>query len=103
MDASVAHAASLIRAGKLVAFPTETVYGLGANALDAAAVERIFAAKGRPRSSPLIVHVDSIGMARGLASDWPDAAETLAGRYWPGPLTLVVPKSGAIPDIVTAG
>jgi len=100
---SLERAAELIRAGRLVAFPTETVYGLGANALDAAAVERIFAAKGRPRSSPLIVHVDSIAMARGLASRWPDAAETLAQRYWPGPLTLVVPKREIIPDIVTAG
>jgi L-threonylcarbamoyladenylate synthase len=104
---SVEHAAASIRAGKLVAFPTETVYGLGANALDAAAVERIFEAKGRPRNIPLIVHVDSVEMARGLASLWPDAAETLARRYWPGPLTLVVPKrqigEATIPDIVTAG
>jgi L-threonylcarbamoyladenylate synthase len=103
---SVERAAALIRAGKLVAFPTETVYGLGANALDAAAVERIFEAKGRPRNIPLIVHVDSVEMARGLASRWPDAAEALARRYWPGPLTLVVPKrrqDPAIPDIVTAG
>jgi L-threonylcarbamoyladenylate synthase len=103
-DASdVAHAARLIRAGKLVAFPTETVYGLGANALGAAAVERIFAAKGRPKTSPLIVHVDSIAMARGLAAEWPDAAEALAARYWPGPLTLVLPKRADVPDIVTAG
>jgi len=100
---SLEQAAALIRAGKLVAFPTETVYGLGANALDAAAVARIFQAKGRPKTSPLIVHVDSIEMARGLAAEWPDAAETLARRYWPGPLTLVVPKRAAIPDIVTAG
>jgi L-threonylcarbamoyladenylate synthase len=100
---SLEQAAALIRAGKLVAFPTETVYGLGANALDAAAVARIFEAKGRPRTSPLIVHVDSVEMARGLASEWPSAAEALAGRYWPGPLTLVVPKGGSIPDIVTAG
>ena len=100
---AVAHAAALIREGKLVAFPTETVYGLGANALDPAAVERIFAAKGRPRTSPLIVHVDSIEMARRFAARWPDAAETLARRYWPGPLTLVVPKQPEIPDIVTAG
>ncbi|MBZ5617116.1 MAG: threonylcarbamoyl-AMP synthase [Acidobacteriia bacterium] len=99
----MAHAARLIRAGRLVAFPTETVYGLGANALDRAAVERIFAAKGRPRTSPLIVHVDSIEMARGLASIWPDAAEVLARRYWPGPLTLVVLKRAEIPDVVTAG
>ena len=100
---SIQRAAALIRAGKLVAFPTETVYGLGANALDAAAVERIFTAKGRPRTSPLIVHVDSMEMARALAAVWPPAAETLARRYWPGPLTLVVPKRAQIPDIVTAG
>ena len=99
----VEHAADLIRAGKLVAFPTETVYGLGANALDASAVERIFLAKGRPRSSPLIVHVDSIEMARCLASEWPKAADLLARRYWPGPLTIVVPKRAEVPDIVTAG
>jgi L-threonylcarbamoyladenylate synthase len=100
---SIEHAAALIREGKLVAFPTETVYGLGANALDADAVARIFKAKGRPRTSPLIVHVDSIEMARGLASEWSAAAEALAQRYWPGPLTLVVPKVAAIPDVVTAG
>jgi L-threonylcarbamoyladenylate synthase len=104
---SVARAAELIRAGKLVAFPTETVYGLGANAFDAAAVARIFEAKGRPRSSPLIVHVDSVEMAQALAAEWSEAAERLARRYWPGPLTLVVPKrrdtEPCIPDIVTAG
>ena len=100
---SVEYAAALIRAGRLVAFPTETVYGLGANALDAEAVARIFAAKRRPRSSPLIVHVDSIAMARSLAAAWPESAEILARRYWPGPLTLVLPKQPSIPDIVTAG
>jgi L-threonylcarbamoyladenylate synthase len=99
----VEHAAALIRAGRLVAFPTETVYGLGANALDPEAVARIFAAKGRPRTSPLIVHVDSIEMARTLASEWSDAADLLARRYWPGPLSLVVPKRPMVPDIVTAG
>jgi L-threonylcarbamoyladenylate synthase len=99
----IQHAAELIRAGRLVAFPTETVYGLGANALDPEAVARIFAAKGRPRTSPLIVHVDSIEMARTLASIWSDAADRLARRYWPGPLTLVVPKRPEVPDIVTAG
>src|SRR5205807_2104089 len=87
--ADLERAAALIRAGKLVAFPTETVYGLGANALDADAVERIFIAKGRPRTSPLIVHVDSVEMAQNLVRRWPDAAETLARRYWPGPLSLV--------------
>jgi L-threonylcarbamoyladenylate synthase len=100
---SVAHAAELIRTGKLVAFPTETVYGLGANALDADAVARIFAAKRRPRTSPLIVHVDGIAMAREYAAAWPEAAQKLAERYWPGPLTLVLPKRSMIPDIVTAG
>ncbi len=102
-ESSIAHAAELIRAGRLVAFPTETVYGLGANALDAEAVARIFAAKGRPHTVPLIVHVDSIAMAQTLASDWPEAAEILARRYWPGPLTLVLPKRDIVPDIVTAG
>ncbi len=96
-------AAELIRGGGLVAFPTETVYGLGANALDAHAVDRIFWAKGRPSTSPLIVHVDSVEMARSLVLDWPASAETLARRFWPGPLTLVLPKHPSIPDIVTAG
>jgi L-threonylcarbamoyladenylate synthase len=100
---TVAEAARLIRAGKLVAFPTETVYGLGANALDPEAVARIFAVKGRPKTSPLIVHVDSPEMARSLAARWPAAADELARRYWPGPLTLVVPKDPRIPDAVTAG
>jgi L-threonylcarbamoyladenylate synthase len=100
---SIARAAALIRAGRLVAFPTETVYGLGANALDAAAVERIFAAKGRPHASPLIVHVDSVEMARTLAAEWPAQADLLAARFWPGPLTLVVFKDRSIPDVVTAG
>ena len=99
----IEHAAAVIRAGKLVAFPTETVYGLGANALDAQAVERIFLAKGRPRTSPLIVHVDSIEMARNLAAEWPEAADILARRYWPGPLTVVVAKRAVVPGIVTAG
>ncbi len=100
---TIERAADLIRNGSLVAFPTETVYGLGANALDAAAVARIFAAKERPRQSPLIVHVDSIRMAREFVLEWPDAAERLASRYWPGPLTLILPKQPGIPDIVTAG
>ena len=96
-------AAELIRRGRLVAFPTETVYGLGANALDPAAVALIYKAKGRPAGSPLIVHVPSIEMAREMVTEWPKAAETLARRYWPGPLTLVLPKQPRIPDIVTAG
>ena len=99
----ISRAASLLRAGQLVAFPTETVYGLGANALDAAAVEKIFTAKGRPNTIPLIVHIDSVQMAKTLAANWPDAAERLARRFWPGPLTLVLPKRAHVPDIVTAG
>ena len=87
----------------MVAFPTETVYGLGANALDTAAVARIYAAKRRPASSPVIVHVASIGMARALVSAWPESADRLTQKFWPGPLTLVLPKSAAIPPIVTAG
>ena len=99
----LARAAALIREGRLVAFPTETVYGLGANALDPAAVSRIFSVKNRPTTSPLIVHVDSVGMARELVTDWPAAAGVLTRRYWPGPLTLVLPKRKCVPDIVTAG
>ena len=99
----LAHAASVIRRGGLVAFPTETVYGLGANALDAAAVARIFAAKGRPSFNPLIVHVPGVEEARELVTDWPDAAERLARAFWPGPLTLVLGKRDVVPDIVTAG
>jgi len=96
-------AAALIRSGELVAFPTETVYGLGANALDVEAVEKIYAAKGRPRSTPLIVHVESIEMARGLVREWPEKADRLARRFWPGPLTLVLPKQAHVPDRLTAG
>ena len=95
-------AARLLRAGRLVAFPTETVYGLGANALDAEAVARIYAVKGRPATSPLIVHVASIEMAQSLIKNWPEVADRLARRFWPGPLTLVLEKQPAIPAIVTA-
>ena len=100
---TIAEAAEIIQSGGVVAFPTETVYGLGANALDAAAVRKIFELKGRPASSPLIVHVDSIEMARALALDWPLVAEGLARKYWPGPLTIVVAKTESIPMEVTAG
>ena len=103
MMGDIAEAAKLIRAGALVAFPTETVYGLGANALDLSAIEKIYAAKGRPAESPLIVHVDSVEKARSLVRDWPDKAEILARRFWPGPLTLVLPKQPHVPDRLTAG
>jgi L-threonylcarbamoyladenylate synthase len=96
-------AARVVREGGLVVFPTETVYGLGANALDASAVRKIYALKGRPSTSPLIVHVASTEQARELAAEWLPEAERLARQYWPGPLTLVVPKKSTIPDEVTAG
>jgi L-threonylcarbamoyladenylate synthase len=103
MRITLEQAAARIREGGLVAFPTETVYGLGANALDASAVAKIFALKRRPASSPLIVHAASKETAQALVTEWPARAEELATRYWPGPLTLVLPKSPEIPDIVTAG
>jgi L-threonylcarbamoyladenylate synthase len=99
----IEQAARIVRGGGLVVFPTETVYGLGANALDANAVRKIYALKGRPATSPLIVHVASIEQARELAAEWLPEAERLARQYWPGPLTLVVPKKSAIPNEVTAG
>jgi L-threonylcarbamoyladenylate synthase len=109
-EIDIDEAARLLRAGRLVAFPTETVYGLGANALDAEAVARIYAAKGRPATSPLIVHVASIEMAKSLVAHWPEFADRLAQRFWPGPLTLVLekqlevqPEKYLIPAIVTAG
>lgn len=101
--ATISHAAELIRRGRIVAFPTETVYGLGANALDADAVRKIYEIKGRPAESPLIVHVASVEAARELVTRWPTDATALTGRFWPGPLTLVLPKRPEIPDIVTAG
>lgn len=96
-------AGEIIRRGGLVAFPTETVYGLGGNALDPEAVRRIFAAKGRPAFNPLIAHVPELAAARALALRWPEAAERLGERFWPGPLTLVLPKRPDIPDVLTAG
>lgn len=99
----IEQAARLIREGELVVFPTETVYGLGANALDATAVRKIFALKGRPATSPLIVHVSSVEQAIEMAAEWLPDTERLTRQYWPGPLTIVVPKKAAIPDEVTAG
>ena len=99
----VSRAAALLTAGRLVAFPTETVYGLGANALDSAAVAAVFEAKGRPLFDPLIVHVTESHQAERLTSSFPPVAERLAERFWPGPLTLVLPKSAVVPDLVTAG
>lgn len=100
---AVARAVEVLRQGGLVAIPTETVYGLAANALDEEAVAGIFRAKGRPASNPLIVHVADIAMARSLAAAWPATADAVATRFWPGPVTVVVPRGPRVPDIVTAG
>lgn len=100
---AIGRAAKALREGRLVVFPTETVYGLGANALDADAVRAIFAAKDRPADNPLIVHVSDPTAARALTREWPDAAEKLARAFWPGPLTLVLPRAAHVPDITTAG
>lgn len=100
---SVSEAVRLLRLGGLVAFPTETVYGLGADATNAAAVAKIFAAKGRPATNPLIVHVADLETARRYTAAWNDAAQTLAAVWWPGPLTLVLPKRPEIVDAATAG
>ena len=97
-------AAEILRSGGLVAFPTETVYGLGANALDQAAVERIFAAKQRPAWDPVIVHIaNGDAMLGDLVESLPEAARQLMSSFWPGPLTLLLPRSGRVPDAVTAG
>ncbi len=100
---AIARAADLLRRGELVAFPTETVYGLGADALNAEAVARIFAAKGRPATNPIIVHVADADGAKQLVTDWPEAAQRLAARLWPGPLTIVLPRREVVPAVVTAG
>ncbi len=96
-------AASILQQGGLVALPTETVYGLGANALDPHAVARIFAAKDRPFFDPLIVHLADASWWPRVVREFPPLAQRLAEQYWPGPLTLVLPKADAIPDIVTSG
>lgn len=100
---AIGRAAEVIRRGGLVAFPTETVYGLGADALSETAVLRIFAAKGRPANNPLIVHVLDVAAARELTTAWPAVADQLAAAFWPGPLSIVLPKSSHVPDAVTAG
>ena len=100
---SIARVAEVLKAGGLAALPTETVYGLGANALDPAAVAKIFAAKERPFFDPLIVHVADIDWLPRVARSFPPLAQKLAERFWPGPMTLVLPKTDAIPDLVTSG
>jgi len=102
-DSDITHAAQTLLAGGLVAFPTETVYGLGADAINERAVARVFEVKARPRFDPLIVHVPDLESATRLVTAFPAAAENLAARFWPGPLTLVLPKNDIVPDLVTAG
>jgi len=102
-DGEVARAAEILRAGGLVAFPTETVYGLGADAASAAAVARLYAVKGRPGNHPVIVHFAAAEQAFEWASDVPQAAQVLAARFWPGPLTLILKRSARAADFVTGG
>lgn len=102
-QAAVRRAVELLRAGDVVALPTETVYGLAASALDAQAVGRIFQVKGRPAHNPIIVHVAGLGMARRCVASWPALAGKLAKAFWPGPLTLVLPRAEEIPSVITAG
>jgi L-threonylcarbamoyladenylate synthase len=102
--AALAQAAALLKNGDLVAFPTETVYGLGADATADAAVQKIYTAKGRPPGNPLIVHLPTADAARALPTVWPEAADRLAAQFWPGPLTLILPrKKGALSPLVSAG
>src|ERR1043166_1961247 len=101
--AAVQRASNLLQAGQVVALPTETVYGLAANALNEPAVKRIFEIKGRPAHNPIILHVGTVEMAKQCMSEWPQVAEQLSRAFWPGPLTLVANRAKQIPDIVTAG
>jgi L-threonylcarbamoyladenylate synthase len=100
---AVRRAADLLRAGEVVALPTETVYGLAANALDEKAVAKIFQIKGRPANNPIIVHIAGIEMAKRCVKNWPQLAHKFSKSFWPGPLTIVLPRAEKIPDIVTAG
>ncbi|MBQ7288807.1 MAG: threonylcarbamoyl-AMP synthase [Clostridia bacterium] len=100
---ALSQAAEILKKGGLCAIPTETVYGLAADALNPQAVADIFTAKGRPQDNPLIVHICDIEMLRGLVTDIPETAEKLAAAFWPGPLTLILPKSEKVPDVVSAG
>lgn len=101
--AAMTRAVDLLRAGEVVALPTETVYGLAANACNAEAVAKIYTLKGRPAHNPIIVHVADETLARQCVTHWPESAAQLARSFWPGPLTLVLPRSPLIPDLVTAG
>ncbi len=102
-DPAIQEAAAILTSGGVVAFPTETVYGLGADGLNSKAVARIYTAKGRPATNPVILHVADAASARALVSCWPAEAQLLVERFWPGPLTLVLPAADAVPTIVRAG
>ncbi|MEY4384885.1 MAG: hypothetical protein RLY20_168 [Verrucomicrobiota bacterium] len=102
-DDAVRQAAKLLHAGEVVALPTETVYGLAANAFDPDAVAKIYSVKGRPSQNPIICHIASRALAQRCVTAWPADAENLARAFWPGPLTLVLPRANILPDIVTAG
>lgn len=102
-EPNISHAAELLKTGRLVAFPTETVYGLGANAMDPVAVARIFEAKQRPEFDPLIVHIAEADWIGQVVKDVPRVAQTLIDHFWPGPLTLVLPKQECVPDLVSSG
>lgn len=102
-DEAAKEAAKVLSEGGIAVLPTETVYGLACDATNPAAIAKVYAAKGRPGTNPLIVHVDSIEMARKCVSEWPPQAQVLSERFWPGPLTLVLPKSALIPLEATAG
>ncbi len=99
----IKEAAKILSSGGIVGIPTETVYGLAANAYDTAAIEKVFAAKGRPQDNPLIVHISDMEMLREVAADIPDEAFKIAERFWPGPLTMVLPRGDKIPAAVSAG
>ena len=100
---SIAQAADILRRGGLLAIPTETVYGLGANGLDETAVLHIFEAKGRPQDNPLILHIPDASWLTRYCEDVPDAAYKLAERFWPGPLTMVMPRGPEVSDVTCAG
>lgn len=102
-EKDLSFAAELIKQGEVVGFPTETVYGLGANAFDGKAVEKIFRAKGRPADNPLIVHISSLDMIEGIAQEVPPLAMKIAERFWPGPLTMIMPKTAKIPAVTSGG
>lgn len=103
ISSDLAAAVTLLKQGECVAIPTETVYGLAANALDTMAVAKIFEAKQRPTFDPLIIHTDTLDKVRKFVTQWPALAEMLAAQFWPGPLTMLLPKESLVPDLVTSG